>query len=288
MKVLVLGAKGMLGSEVVNEFSNEEVIAWDVNDLDITNEKQVLKRIQEIEPNIVINCAAYTDFDGCENDVDKAYEVNAHSLPAIATACKRCNATLIHISSYMVFDGKNKEGYLEDDAKIPISVYGKAKAIGEDLVRKHMDDFRIVRTCWLCGKSGICRINEILQKLKTETEVDVAQDLYGRPTYAKDVAIALREIIEKPPGIYHVTNSYNCSRFELAKEMARLLDSECKINPLNQDDYLEDLKIHKPGMKLATRPKYCYLLNDKITPLRGWKEALEDYLKDTSDLKKTN
>ncbi len=267
MKILILGAKGMLGNDLVKTFSEEELTAWDVNDLDITDEKAVDEKISTLQPEIVINAAAYTDVDGAESNKELCFKINAYAVGNIAKACSKINASLVHISTDYIFDGK-KEGYSEDDVQNPIGVYGASKALSEKLILENTDKYFIVRTSWLYGVNGKNFVETMLRLGKEKDSIDVVNDQFGCPTYTKDLALKIKEIIEKPFGIYHVTNDASCSWYDFAKKIFELSGMKTKVNPVTTD------KFPRP----AQRPKFSILLSTKISKPRNWEDALKEYL----------
>src|SRR3989338_1228867 len=272
MRGLITGSNGMLGSDIAEEFKEFELFAFDKDELDITKKTEIIKKINEIWPNIVINCAAYTDVDGSEANKGTALQINAYGAKNVAEACNKANAALIHFSSDYVFGGNSKNGYKEDASKNPISHYGYSKSLGEDLIIKSTKKYFIIRSSWLFGKNGENFVNAILKK-SNEKEIKVADDQIGSPTYTKDLAKATKEFLgnEYSYGVYHVTNSGYCSWFEFAKEILRLSNSKAKVVPITSEE------LNRP----AKRPKCSILLNTKFkNKLPFWGTALKGYLLD--------
>jgi dTDP-4-dehydrorhamnose reductase len=265
MKTLILGAKGMLGADLVKVFP--DALAWDINDLDITNTKQVTDKIKKLKPELVINAAAYTDVDGAEDNKKKCFEVNAYAVENLARLCKKLNAILVHFSTDYVFDGE-KQGYKEDDKPNPVNVYGDSKALSEKLLMKNAEKYYLIRTAWLYGKSGRNFVNTITQSAKEKKILKVVDDQIGSPTYTKDLALKLKEVTAMPFGIYHITNAGSVSWFEFAKRIIKLLNIDAKVIPIKSEE------LRRP----AKRPNCSILLNTKLIPLRPWNEALAEYL----------
>ena len=267
IKTLILGAKGMLGHALVEEFP--DAVAWDIEDLDITDEDIVFKKIIKENPDIIINAAAYTDVDGAETNKELCFKINAEAVKYIAKACKSIDSILVHISTDYVFDGKT-EGYGESDKKSPLSIYGASKALAEDYIMEILNKFYILRTAWLFGKNGKNFVNTINQLAQNKDSIDVVNDQKGCPTYTKDLAKKISSITKEPFGIYHITNSGSCSWYEFAKEIVKLCNLKCHVNPVSSDKFIRP----------AARPKYSVLLNAKTEPLRNWKHALKEYLEE--------
>lgn len=268
-KVVIFGANGMLGTDLVKTFKYHDVYAFSKVQADITNEKAVFDEINKINPSIVINSAAYTDVDGCEKSKRHAFNVNGKGVKIIAEVCKRSNTPLLHISTDYVFDGK-KKSYKENDKANPINIYGKSKALGEEYLTETLERYYLIRTSWLFGRHGKNFVDTILRIANEKKELEVVNDQFGRPTYTKDLAKKIKEIVEakKPFGIYHITNSGTCTWFQFAKKIIKFAKLDNKVKPITSKD------LQKP----AKRPKYSVLLNTKLPPLRHWHSALKDYM----------
>lgn len=264
IKIIILGASGMLGSDLSKVFP--DAIKFTRADLDITDKQHVLKIIKEINPDVVINAAAYTNVDGCEDEQDLAFEVNGYSPGHIAQACCDTGATLVHFSTDYVFDG-SKEEYTESDTTNPINVYGQSKLMGEQEIIKNTNNYRIIRTSWLFGENGNNFVDTMLRLSKEMETVKVVNDQLGKPTYTKDLAEKTREIINLSPGIYHVTNEGNCTWYEFA---SAIIDNAI---PCSSAEFPTKAK----------RPTYSVLANTKFAPMRHWMDALVEYLKHVRD-----
>ena len=260
IKTVILGASGMLGSDLSGVFPDASKFTH--HDLDITNKQQVLKTIEAISPDVVINAAAYTNVDECEDEQNLALEVNGHAPGYMAQACSGIGAILVHFSTDYVFDGSKKE-YVESDTTNPINVYGQSKLMGEQEIIKNMDNYRIIRTSWLFGVHGRNFVEAMLRLSEEMDAVKVVNDQFGKPTFTADLARKTSEIIGLSPGIYHITNDGVCSWYEFA---SAIIDN---VVPCSSDEFL----------KKAKRPEYSVLVNTKTTPMRHWKEALVDYFK---------
>lgn len=270
MKVLVIGSKGMLGTDLIKELSKNEyeVFGWDVQDIDITKEEDMLK-IEKENPDIIINCAAYTQVDGAETEKKICYAVNVKGVKNLVNLSKKLDVPLIQISTDYVFNGQ-KQGYDEDYKKDPINYYGITKSEGEDLIINNLKKYYIIRTSWLFGKNGKNFVETITRLCKEKDEIKVVNDQIGCPTYTKDLSKGIINIIKnkKDYGIYHITNSDKCSWFEFAEEIAGLQKLDCLIKSCTTEEF----------PRPAKRPKFSILNNSKTEKLRSWKEALKEYI----------
>ena len=255
---IIFGAYGILGHELQRVFPDARCFG---SDLDVTDKEMIFQTIMELEPDVVINAAAYTDVDGCEDNVEHAFKVNGESLLHIADACDEVGATLVYFSTDYVFDGTKKE-FIESDPVAPINVYGRSKLLGEQNIVENMDDFRIIRTSWLFGRHGNNFVDTMLKLSGEMDEVMVVNDQFGKPTFAADLAHKTAEIIYMKPGIYHITNEDVCSWYEFAGAVIS------NVVPCSSDEFV----------RKAKRPTYSVLVNTKTTLMRHWKDALADYL----------
>ena len=260
--ILILGAYGMLGHDLAAVFPGARLCGH--KDLDITDEAAVKAYILEMKPDLVINAAAYTNVDGCEDDPTTAFAVNGDAPGYIAAACRKVGTRLIHYSTDYVFDGAKTE-YVESAEPNPINIYGASKLRGEQNIARSMDDYRIIRTSWLFGRHGKNFIETIRHLAQTKETVRVVTDQVGKPTYTVDLARKTAEIVGCPPGIYHVTNDGVCSWYEFARAFAP------NVVPCTSGEF----------PRKAKRPAYSVLVNTKTSPMRPWKEALKDYLHPT-------
>ena len=271
MKILILGAKGMLGHDLQAEFEKDhQVTGWGIDEIDITKEEEVNKKIVQLKPNLVINAAAFTDVDGCEEKKDLCMKVNGQAVGFIAQACKKCNAVLVHYSTDYVFDGQNKEGYKEDAKLDPINLYGQSKALGEEEIQKNTTKYYLLRTSWLYGKHGKNFVDTMLNLAKERDKIKVVNDQFGKPTYTKDLAKRTKEIIEQKRdfGIYHVTNEGITSWYEFTKKIFEIAGINIEVKPQTTEQF----------PRPAKRPKYSALINTKLPKMRRWEEVLKEYL----------
>ncbi len=276
MKVLVTGAKGMLGTDLCRELSGDyQVTGIDIQDLDITT-GEASGKIAGYGPEMVLHCAAMTNVDGCEKDPDAAYAVNGLGTRNVALAARQLNVPMLYISTDFVFDGKKGEPYCEWDEPNPLGHYGRSKLDGEKSVRELLEKFYIVRTSWLYGKHGRNFISTILAKAKESGTIKVVNDQVGSPTYVQDLCRAIVRLASSDKyGTYHLSNSGACSWFDLAKKAVEFSGTKAEVLPISSSDYPTPTK----------RPAYSVLRNfcwertfGEI--LRPWEEGLKDYLKE--------
>lgn len=281
ISVLITGAKGQLGIELSRELDAYgdayKIIELDHNALDITDHGQVQVALETYRPHIVINCAAYTQVDQCEIDIEKAYKVNELGAKNLAMMCNQLESKLIQVSTDYVFDGGTSmdKGLCENDEVSPSNVYGHSKYAGEQAVRAHCPKHFILRTAWLYGE-GNNFVRTMLKLAQTNSEINVVDDQFGTPTYAKDLAKVIIELMQTEYyGTYHATCEGSCSWYEFACEIFRLKNINIKVNQVTSEAFTRPAK----------RPKYAVLENANLKKLglntfRPWQEALVDYLEE--------
>ncbi len=271
MKILILGANGMLGHALINELANEDIFVADLPEIDITKTDDLKLKIKECKPEVIINSAAYTDVDGCESDNEKCDLINGKAVGDLAKICHQLDIILVHYSTDYIFDGNNETGYKEEDKPSPINSYGKSKLLGEELLQKNNQKYYLIRTAWLFGLNGKNFVNSIIDLSKSKKQLKIVDDQFGNPTYTKDLAKATFNLLSNKNkfGIYHLVNSGSCNRYDLALKIKeiKLLDSE--IVPASSAEF----------KRPAARPKFSKLINTKLPSLRPWQEAVEEYLK---------
>lgn len=268
--VLVTGASGMLGQDLCPLFEDAgwNVIETTRQNLDITNETQVLKVIGEHKPDVVVHCAAYTNVDGAEDDFHTAELVNSKGTEYIAKCCALKNITLVYISTDYVFDGTKNTPYEPSDITNPINKYGLTKLQGEQAVQKYCSKYYIVRTSWLYGHHGKNFVETMLSLAVSHNELKVVDDQIGCPTWTVDLADGILSILDNSNeyGIYHICGSECTSWFEFAKEIFRLAKLNVNLVPCTTNEF----------PRPAKRPKYSVMDNAGI--LRNWKKALKEYI----------
>ena len=267
MKVLVTGANGMLGQDLcpVLEDNGAMVIETDFDTLDITNIDKIEKVLKSEMPDFVIHCAAYTNVDKAEVELEKARLVNAEGTENISKICSRLGITLVYISTDYVFDGEKNEPYTPEDKPNPINNYGLTKYEGELAVQKYCKKYYIVRTSWLYGHYGKNFV-ETMISLADKTEIQVVDDQVGCPTWTCELASGIVQLLDKPFGIYQVCGSGYTSWYGFAKEIFEQTGLNVNLKPCKTENFLRPAK----------RPKYSVMDNNRIC--RNWKLALKDYL----------
>lgn len=293
MKILITGCHGQLGSELQAQLASEDcvlgplperlrkatVLAVDVEDLDITDRAATIAYIRRHQPDTVINCAAYTNVDGCETDTDAAYSVNALGPRNLALACDKVGARLIHVSTDYVFPGTPNGGVPLDESALPgpVSAYGRTKWLGEQYVQQFCRRYFIVRTAWLYGYKGKNFVKTMVNLGKSHDSVTVVDDQLGSPTNAVDLAYHILKLaVSHDYGIYHCTGSGVCSWAGFAAEIMRLSGSACKVLPCTSAEYAA------AHPQAAVRPAWSALDNRALRctagdEMRDWKDALQHY-----------
>ncbi len=291
MKVLITGCSGMLGRALAEQLVDRYAVTgmdvrrnqkWNFIEADITQRDETIEKIVNQKPDIVIHAAAYTDVDGCEENPEKAYSVNAQGTETIALACRKACALVCYIITDFVFDGEKKSAYVESDKPNPINIYGKSKLDGEQFIQSILKRFVIVRSSWLFGEGGKNFVDAILEKANNEEELKVVDDQIGSPTYTLDLARAIKTLLTAYNlqlkadicGIYHITNSGSCSRYEFAKEILRLKAMEkVTLNPATSEEVTQPAG--RPKMSLLQNQRYQQDTGEKLRP---WQEGLKEYL----------
>jgi dTDP-4-dehydrorhamnose reductase len=276
---LVIGSRGMLGSDLVRllERSGIETLAMDIDDVDITRLEAVRATLRASRPGTVINVAAFTDVDGCESAVDKAFDVNAQGPAHLAVACAELECALVHMSTDYVFNGLKRGAYREDDPIDPLGAYGRSKAQGEKLIRDMLpDNHCIVRTEWLYGLNGKNFVATMLELGRSRDVLTVVDDQRGSPTYTPDLADALVQLCRHGGrGTFQVTNSGETTWYGFARrifEKAGMVS--VRVEPITTE------QLGRP----APRPQNSVMDNSRFSALTGgsprhWEEALDDYLR---------
>ena len=286
IKILITGASGLVGKTASVFFMTNpgyDVTALTHKELDITDKDAVLQTVSEINPRFIINCAAYTQVDRAEIEQDKCYAVNVDGTVNLAEASGGSNATLIHLSTDYVFDGKKRIPYVETDSKNPLNYYGLTKSISEEKLMQTTGRYFIIRPAWIYGKYGNNFFTKLMQWIKTNDVLQISNDQVSTPTYAGDLVAFIDFIIRHVPdayGIYHFTGGGQATRYEQAVEILKLLNINKKIVPVPSS-------IFKP---LAQRPPYSVLSKEKIKtlwnyPVKHWKESLKQFINRNYDNK---
>ena len=273
MRVTILGASGLLGKALTQEWSGDVLTGLSSRDADIRDAKRVRHVIQETRPQWIVLAAAYTDVDGCEGNPELAFAVNRDGAVNVAAAAKEVGARLLFLSSDYVFDGKKTTPYEIIDKRNSQSVYGRTKAEAEVKLLELMPECCIARTSWLFGTGGKCFPDTILKLAANRPALEVVNDQRGCPTYAIDLARAIIQLCRKDAsGIVHVTNSGDCTWFEFAEEIIKAAGLATAVRPVSSQ------QMARP----APRPAYSVLSPASLQPLGiempSWRDALRRYL----------
>lgn len=276
MRILVMGHRGMLGSDLVEVLGGDhEVFGVDVAEFDITSAADCVRVLEEYRPEAVVNAAAYTDVDGCEINREACFAVNAVGVRNVAEACRAAGAKAVHYSTDYVFDGTKREPYLEDDVCRPINAYGESKRKGEEALAETLERHLLIRTAWLYGRGGKNFVKAILAKVKDEGTLRVVDDQVGSPTFTLDLAQATKLLLELDcTGTYHVTNRGVCSWYEFARRILEYAQvAGITVVPIKSGEL----------NRKAARPAYSVLSNRKFMEatkkaMRPWQVALNDCL----------
>jgi dTDP-4-dehydrorhamnose reductase len=290
VKVLVTGAGGQLGQDLVDAFADHDVVGLTRTQLDVTDEAAVAEVVATLRPALVLNAAAGTDVDGCESDPEGAHRANALAPWWLARACERTGATLVTFSTDYVFDGTAPlgpggapRGYVEDDPVAPLSVYGRSKAAGERLVRETLREHHIVRTAWVSGARGRNFVRTMLRLADAGGPVRVVDDQTGSPTMTRDLAAAVRRLaVSGRYGTVHLVNEGTATWFDVAREVFARSGRDVDLAPQPSS------AIDRP----APRPSWSVLdtTHARTTgagPLPHWHDALDRLLDELGERSST-
>lgn len=291
MKILITGANGQLGSElkkqlacgyseigdIPQQLKGAQVLATDVDELDITNQTQVIEFVRAQQPDVIISSAAFTNVDGCETNTDAAFRVNAIGPRNLAMAAQQVGAKLIHVSTDYVFSGAENGGVALDETMLPdpVSAYGRTKLLGEQYAMQFCSRTFIVRTAWLYSYTGKNFVFTMMNAGKKLGKLTVVNDQLGNPTNAVDLAYHLLKLaVTEEYGIYHCTNNGVCSWYDFACEIIRLSGVEAEVAPCTSDEYAAK------NPAAARRPAWSALENRMLRctvgdEMRDWKDALQ-------------
>lgn len=281
MRLMVTGAAGQLGSTMVERLSGRyQIVPFTRHELDIADERAVLERVTAIEPQAVINCAAYNDVDGAESDAMSAIKGNALGVRALARASSAVGATLVHYSTDFVFDGEADQPYTEADPVRPLGNYGLSKLLGEYFALEVPSAYVLRVESLFGGKRAKSSVDKILAGIRAGQPVRVFADRTVSPSYVEDVVDATDKLLVGgvAPGLYHCVNDGRGTWLDVAVELTRLLGREAEIVPVS----VKDVKL------TAKRPQYCALANDKLrkasVDMPTWQDALRRYVNVTQDV----
>jgi len=288
LKLLLTGSKGQLGSQINEIISRGKSELGEINptykkielkgisreDLDISKLEDTQTYIKVFKPDIIINPAAYTNVDGCENNEEVAFKANAIGARNLAIAAEEVGAKLIHISTDYVFEGKGTTPYTEYDLPSPVSVYGKTKLAGETYVKEFCSRYFIIRTAWLYGYNGKNFVKTIIKSSKEKGHLDVVDDQRGNPTNVEDLAYHILKIaLTEEYGTYHCAGKGECSWFDFAKKIVEYAGISCIVNPITSNKLT----------RTAKRPSYSALDNMMLRctigdEMRPWQDALKTFI----------
>ena len=274
MRILIAGGNGQLGMALSQALSQHEVEGVDLPEFDICDRAIVDAKLAVFKPDVVINSAAFTNVDGCAKDPALAYRANGFGPGVLAAACAEHDIELVHISSNEVFAGNRPNGYNEWDLPAPVNPYGESKAAGEFSVRSIHRKHYIVRFSWLFSEGGKNFIHAILRFARERGAITVVTDEIATPTYAKDLAAAIAQLIETHQyGTYHLANGGACSRWDFANHI---------LQAAGLDDVVNSPILSSEFKRLSTPPPYCALNNNMAANLgivmRPWQEAVTEFI----------
>jgi dTDP-4-dehydrorhamnose reductase len=276
MRVAVTGARGMLGSGICRIFEMEhEVTGFDLEDFDITDTQKTHRILRQLNPEVVIHCAAFTDVDKAEVSPDEAYRVNALGTWNVASCAAEIQSKIVYMSTDFVFDGEKAAPYTEWDTPNPLNYYGNTKLAGEKVIQWIGGRYYIVRTAWLFGDGDKSFPARILKAAKKNPELRVVADQIGTPTYIIDLAETIQELIESPLcGIYQVTNSGQCSWYEYAKKVIELAGmTNVQVTPITSSEWPSPTR--RPSFSVLRH--YVLELQGKDR-MRTWDAALTEFM----------
>ncbi len=294
MKIMITGCHGQLGNELLSiiksgraeigeisaEYKNAELLPVDIDTLDITDFAAVNGYVNKNTPDVIINCAAMTNVDGCESDYVTALKVNAIGVRNLAVAAKSTGAKLIHVSTDYVFEGNGKRPYVEWDTVCPVSAYGASKALGEKYALAFCDKCFIVRTSWLYGYIGKNFVKTVRRIIREKGAMTVVNDQRGNPTNANDLAYHLLKLaLTEEYGIYHCTGEGECTWYDFARLISELSGFGAdKVSPCSSDEFKSPTK----------RPAYSSLQNLALectvgNEMRDWQDAIKEYISKVED-----
>jgi len=277
MKIILLGSNGQLGKEFekyLMEHRDVELYPFSHNELDILDLQKLVNKFQEISPDVVINCAAYTKVDQAEKEQTLTYQVNAIGAKNVSFASFKINAKVVYFSTDYVFDGIKGAPYNEFDKPNPISVYGKSKLLGETYTKEHNTNHLVLRISWLYGINGSNFVKTIIRLAKEKGELRVVNDQVGTPTYALDLVKQTWKLIQEDSvGLYHSANVGQTTWFEFAKRIVEKLKLNAKVVPIKTEEF----------PSLAKRPKFSVLENyllelENKNIMRKWEEAFDEFV----------
>ena len=288
-KILVTGSKGQLGHDVTKELKLRNfvnVCGIDIDEVDLTNETSTKKFVREFHPDVIIHNAAWTNVDKAEINKDKVYSINALAPKYLAEVAHELDAKMLYISTDYVFDGKGEEFFETNSPKNGLSVYGKTKSIGEDYVSSILKKYWIIRISWVFGAYGKNFIKTMIKLAQSgKKNIDVVADQIGSPTYTKDLAKLIVNMIESDKyGFYHATNEGTCSWYELAKYVfSKCGYNDIIVNPITTEEY-KKIVPNQAERPLNSRLSKRSLDNAGFNRLPDWRNAVDRYLSELKEV----
>ena len=301
MKIVIVGSGGRLGAALVREYQGKfDVTGFNHEQLDLANQNQTRDNLSPLEFDVLINCAAMTNVDLCEQEIEQAFAINAEAPKLLAEICSHKKAKLIHFSTDYVFDGEKREPYVETDAAKPISVYGESKRAGEENVLAIVGEavgfpgtatpsptgvptHLVIRVSWVFGPDRPSFIDAMIERAREEEQIGAVADKFSTPTYTRDIAEMLPRFfnIDAPGGVLHFANAGQCSWQEYAQHA---IDCCHRLNIPLKAKTVGALKLADMKNWVARRPVYSVLSSAKYTQLigttpRSWRDAVADYIK---------
>lgn len=279
---LIIGSDGQLGTDLSEDLKSRtdiNISTLNHSQVELTSKDSVFNSITSLSPDVVINCAAYVRVDDCEDNAEKAIEVNALGSGYVAQAAEEVGAECVYISTDYVFDGEKESPYIESDLCYPLNIYGVSKLSGEHMVKSYSTKNFIIRSSGLYGLAGSSGkggnfVNTLINLAKQGKQLNVVDDQILTPTFTQDLSRSILDLISTSQyGTYHITNGGECSWFEFTKRILSITGLSAELNPISSEEY---------GAK-ARRPAYSVLSNSKLESigfnmLRPWDEALENYI----------
>jgi dTDP-4-dehydrorhamnose reductase len=275
VRPLVTGGGGQLASDLAEQLG--DAVALSRTELDITDDDAVAKAFDDAEPRVVFNCAAFHNVDVCETEEDRSFEVNARAVKRLAQRCEEAGATLVHLSTNYVFDGRRPEPYAEDDRPNPRSIYALSKLAGEYAALAYCSRAIVARSAGLYGRRGSASkggnfVTRMIARAREQGQLRMVADQRLNPTFTADLAAGVIEAVEKDArGVFHITASGECSWHEFTVEIMRLAEIDVPIEPVETTGGTVD----RPLNGVLARPRTDAA---GLTPLRSWRDALADYL----------
>jgi dTDP-4-dehydrorhamnose reductase len=270
MRILVLGSAGQLGSELARMLADQELVPATRDEVDIIHLAKVVKFVEDLRPEAIINAAAYTDVDSCESNQEKAFLVNAIGARNVAIAARKAGSRLAHISTDYVFDGSQERPYVEHDPPRPLNIYGWSKLLGEEMVKAQNPSSFILRVAWIYSPVGRNFVKTMIALAQEKEEIRVVSDQRGTPTFAGDVARQIKLLLgTESYGLYHSTSQGSCTWYEFAREIFRLLNIAVRVLPVTSGE------LPRPAKRPANSVLDNFLLRIQgLDIMPPWEESL--------------